>query len=106
MTKKSYLNDNKDVIEGFTKAIQKGLDYVFTHTDKEVAEVITNYFPDTSMNDLITITERYIEIDAWFDNTYISEEDFNHIQEIMENSGELSKKAPYNKLVDMTYSNK
>ena len=24
----------------------------------------------------------------------------------MENSGELSKKAPYNKLVDMTYSNK
>ena len=52
MTKKSYLEDNKDVIEGFTKAIQKGLDYVFTYTDKEVAEVITSYFPDTSMNDL------------------------------------------------------
>ena len=43
MTKKSYLNDNKDIIEGFTKAIQKGLDYVFTHTDKEVAEVIVTF---------------------------------------------------------------
>lgn len=104
--KKSYIEENPEVIEGFTRAINKALDYVHTHSAEEIAENIIDYFPDTSMNDLITITERYMEIDAWFDNTYISEEDFNHIQEIMENSGELSKKAPYNKLVDMTYSNK
>jgi len=63
MTKKSYLEDNKDIIEGFTKAIPKGLDYVFTHTDKEVAEVITKHFPDTSMNDLTESIKRYRDAD-------------------------------------------
>ena len=57
MTKKSYLEDNKEIIQGFTKAIQKGLDYVFTHSDSEVAEVITSYFPDTSMNDLLKLSK-------------------------------------------------
>ena len=99
MTKKSYLKDNKDIIEGFTKAIQKGLDYVFTHTDKEVAEVITSYFPDTSMNDLTEVIKRYRNADSWYRTTYITKEGFDRVQDIMDNSGKLEKKAPYNKLV-------
>ena len=44
-----------------------------------------------------------MDIDAWYDSSFISEVDFNHIQEIVENAGELEKKAPYEKLVDTTY---
>ena len=106
MTKKSYLEDNKDVIEGFTKAIQKGLDYVFTHTDKEVAEVITSYFPDTSMNDLTEVIKRYRDADSWYSTTYITEEGFDRVQDIMDNSGKLDKKAPYDKLVNNEYNKK
>ena len=73
MTKKSYLEDNK--------AIQKSLNYVFTHSDSEVVEVITSYFPDTSMNDL-------------------TEEGFDRVQDTMDNSDKLEKKAPYKKLVN------
>lgn len=65
-----------------------------------------DYFPDVSMNDLTKIVQRYMDIDAWFDSTYITEKDFNHIQEIIQNSGELDKKAPYNKLVLTKYSKK
>jgi len=106
MTKKSYLEDNKDVIEGFVSAIQKGLDYVFTHTDKEVAEVITSYFPDTSMNDLTEVIKRYRDADSWYRTTYITEEGFDRVQDIMDNSGKLDKKAPYEKLVNNAYNKK
>ena len=106
MTKKSYLEDNKNIIEGFTKAIQKGLDYVFTHTDKEVAEVITSYFPDTSMNDLTEVIKRYRDADSWYTTTYITEEGFDRVQDIMDNSDKLEKKAPYDKLVNNEYNKK
>lgn len=97
--RKSYIEENEDVIKGFTKAINKGLDYVHNHSAKEVAEKIASYFPDTSINDLEKQVQNYMDIDAWFTDTSISEEDFNHIQEIVENAGELNKKAPYDKLV-------
>lgn len=102
--KKSYIEKNPKVIEGFNKAIQKGLDYVHSHSDEEVAKVILNHFPDTSLNDLTNIVKRYREIDSWYDNTFIAEKDFNHIQEIMENAGELEKRAPFDKLVTNEYS--
>lgn len=104
--RKSYIENNPDVIEGFTNAIQKGLDYVHSHTDEEIALVILDYFPDTSLNDLTKIVKRYKDIDSWFETTYIKEENFNHIQKIMESALELDKKAPFSELVDNTYSKK
>ena len=104
--KKSYIEKNPDIIEGFTRAIQKGIDYVFENSDKEVAEVILDYFPDTSLNDLTKIVKRYRENDSWFKTTLITEEDFNHIQEIMKSSGELDKFVPYKDLVDTTFTKK
>ena len=104
--KKSYIEQNPDVIEGFTKAIQKGLDYVHNHTSEEIAKNIKDYFPDTSDEDLITIVQRYKDIDSWYDTTYISEDDFKHIQEIVKNAGQLDENAPYSKLVDNKYAEK
>ena len=102
--KKSYIEKNPKVIEGFNKAIQKGLDYVFNHSNGEIADVIADYFPDTSKKDLTAIVKRYKDSDSWFTTTFIEKKDFNHIQEIMKNAGHLDKKAPYDKLVDNTFS--
>ena len=104
--KKSYIEKNPDVIESFTKAIQKGLNFVHNNNSEKIADAIIDYFPDTSRNDLVKIIDRYKDIDSWYDTTYINEKDFNHIQTIMENAGELDKKAPYNKLVDNSYNEK
>lgn len=102
-TKKSYLEKNPDVLKGFTKAINRGLEYVHSHSADEIASVIADYFPDVSRNDLTKIVKRYMEIDAWFDTPEIKEENFNHIQEIMDNAKELDKKAPFDKLVNNLY---
>ncbi len=104
--KKSYIDANPKVIEGFTKAIQKGLDYTHTHTAKEIASIILPYFPDVSLNDLEAIMQRYIDNDSWFDTTYIEETNFNHIQEIAENAHQLDKRAPYDKLVNNSFTKK
>ena len=104
--KKSYIENNKDVIKGFSRAIQKGIDYVKNHSSEDIAKVILNYFPDVSLSDLTLIVDRYKNIDSWYDTTLITEENFNHVQEIMESAGELTKKAPYDKLVDTRFSSK
>ena len=98
-TKKSFIESNPEVIEGFNKAIQKGLDYVHNNDAKNIAEVIIDYFPDTSLSDLETIISRYKSIDSWFETTYINEEDFNHVQDIMESANQLDQRAPYDKLI-------
>jgi len=102
--KQSYINENPDIIQGFTTAIQKGLDYVHTHKASEIADIILEYFPDTAKNDLEIIIQRYKDIDSWFTTTYINEEDFNHIQDIAENAGQLDKRAPFDKLVTNNFS--
>lgn len=102
--KKSYIDKNPETIKGFTKAIQKGLDYTFNHSDEELAKLIKDYFPDTSYNDLVNTIKNYRQIDSWFQTTYISEDGFNHIQEIMKYNDVLDKKAPYKLLVDNTYN--
>lgn len=104
--KKSYIENNPKVIEGFTKAIQKGLDFTYTNSDEEIAKTIAPYFPDTSISDLTKIVKRYRDNDSWFKTTYIEEDAFNHIQDIMESAGELNKRAPYSDLVTNKYSKK
>ena len=102
--KKSYIESHEKEIEGFTRAIQKGLDYVYTHSDEEVANAIASYFPDTEIEDLIKIVKRYRDNDSWFKTTMITEEDYKNIEEIMKNAGELTESAPYDKLVTTKFS--
>lgn len=95
----SYIEKNKELIKNFDKAIQKGLDYVKNHTDKEVAQTILKQFPDTSLNDLESAVKRYRENDTWPETTKFSEESFNHLQDIMIDNGVLEEKVDYNRLM-------
>ena len=97
--KKSYIEKNKDIIDGFTKAVDKGLKYVKETDSSVVAKDIYEYFPELSLNDLTAIIERYKTNDAWPDTSSITKEDFNHLQDIIISAGELDKKASYKKLV-------
>ena len=95
----SYLENNKEVIEKFTKAIQKWLDYVHENDSKEIAEVILPFFPDTSLNDLIVVLDRYKENDTWPKETTFTKESFDHLQDIMISANELKEKVNYDDLI-------
>lgn len=97
--KKSYMEKNKDIIDGFTKAVDKGLKYVKETDSSVVAKDIYEYFPELSLNDLTAIIERYKTNDAWASSSEITKKDFDHLQEIIISAGELDKKAPFEKLI-------
>lgn len=101
--RKSFIENNPDIIEGFTRAINKALIYVNEKSSDDIAKNIIDYFPDTSMNDLITIVEEYKKGDAWKQNITINEEEWNHIQDIIISAGELESYAPYKDLIYTKY---
>ena len=97
--KKSFINENENTINGFIKAINKGLEYVYSTDSKIVADDVQGFFLDTKKEDLSIMIDRYKENEAWPKNSLINEKEFDHIQNIIINANELDKKAPYNKLV-------
>lgn len=104
--KKSYIEENKDIIEKFTRAISKGLKYVDENEPKVIAKDILEYFPDTTLETVTNAVKRYKEIDAWYKTPEISKEDFDRIQDIMIDSGTLENKVNYEKLVDTRFFTK
>lgn len=103
-TKKSYIENNEQLIQNFTNAIYKGQQWVKTHTAQEIAEVIKDFFPDTGVDSLTTAVQSYINIDAWNDTPILKEDSFNKLQEVMSEAGELTQKAPYDKIVNNKYA--
>lgn len=97
--RKSYIENNMDVITYFSDAIQKGLDFTHSHSAEEIAKIILDYFPDTSLDDLTKLVDRYKKIDSWYKTTHIDEDSYNHVLEIIDAAGELKGIAPYDKLI-------
>ena len=96
---KSYIDSNPETIKAFRKSINQGIEFTKSHTDEEIAELLVDYFPDISLNDIKNVVKRYRDIDSWYDSTNISKEGFEHMQDIIEYNGFLDKRVDYNILV-------
>lgn len=105
-TRQSYLNEHPELIQGFVNALQKGMDYVQTHTPEEIAEIISPQFKETSLEDITTIVTRYYEQDTWKKDLIFQEESFTLLQDILDEAGELKERVPYEKLVTTTFAEK
>lgn len=101
---KSYMNENPEIIQKFTNAIQKGLDYVNSHTPEEISKIIKPQFEETDDTTLKTIVERYYNQDTWKEDTVLTEDAFNLLLDILDNAGELSQRVDYEDLVTTAYS--
>lgn len=95
----SYIESHKDIIKGFTNAIQKGLDFVNNNDSKTIALAIIDYFPDTTLSDLQGVIDRYKNQDTWPTTTEFTEESFNHLQEIMMAADAIDEMVPYKDLI-------
>lgn len=101
--RKSYIENNPKIIKSFCNAIQKGLNYVKNNDPETIAQKIISFFPDTSHSDLTKMIERYKNGNAWKEKININEEEWNHLQDIMIASKELTEKSPYDKLIYTKY---
>lgn len=106
MATSAYIEQNADVIQKFTNAIQKGQTWVKEHSSAEIAEVILPQFPDSDKETLTIIIDRYKQQDTWKENTLFDKDGFTLIQDIMEQGGELSGRVPYKDMIVTTFSEK
>ena len=104
--KQSYMEKNPQIIQKFTNAIQEGLDYVNSHTAEEIARTIKPQFPETDLDKLTMIVERYQKQDTWKGDTIFQKDSFDLLQNILEEAGELEERVPYEDLVTTEYARK
>lgn len=104
--KDSYLEENPEIIQSFTNALQKGMDYVNSHSAEEIAKVIAPQFSETDVTTIATIVERYKEQDTWKDNLVFEEESFTLLNDILIEADQLKEAVPYEKLVTTEFAKK
>ena len=85
-------------------ALQKGMDYVQSHTPEEIAEVIEPQFPETDLDTVTAIVKRYYDQDTWKENLVFGQDGFELLQDILEDAGELGERAEYEELVQTEYA--
>ena len=102
--KKSYINENEDIIQKFTNAIYKGEQWVKEHSAEEIAKCILSFFPGTEEELITTAVQSYKDIEAWNEIPVLEQEGFDRLQEVMLMAGELPNKAPYEQIVNNKYS--
>lgn len=104
--RKSYMEENPELVQKFTNAIQRGIDYVNSHTSEEIARTIAPQFQETPVEKIALIVERYKAQDTWKEDTVFEQESFDLLQNILEEAGELDERVPYADLVTTEFSKK
>ena len=99
MAKQSYIDKNGDKIEGLLRAVTKAIKYIDTENVDMVAELLTDYFIDTSVESIKTSLESYKKIDAWVKNMAMEEQAFTRLQDVIELAGELEKRVEFKDVV-------
>ena len=102
--KKSYLEEHPDVIQAFTNALQKGMDYVQNHTPEEISDVIAPQFAETDKDTITTIVRRYYDQDTWKEDLIFSKDAFDLLCNILRLSGVLEDAVSYEDLVDTAFA--
>ena len=102
--KKSYLAMHPDLIQRFTSALQKGMDYVNSHTAEEIAKTIQPQFSDTPLENITKIVKRYQDQDTWKENLIFERSSFELLENILEEAGELQTRVPYENLVTTEFA--
>jgi NitT/TauT family transport system substrate-binding protein len=103
---KSFIEQNPQVIQKFTNAIYRAQKWIRQNSPQEVAKAIQPSFPDTDLDILTTVVERYLSIDAWCQTPVMNSDSFMRLQEIISTAGELEKTVDFNAIVDNSFAKK
>nr|WP_236251285.1 MULTISPECIES: ABC transporter substrate-binding protein [Bacillus] len=106
MAKESYLKKNKETAEKFTRAIYKAQKWVKSHSSKEAALSIQDYFKDTDLSIIASSIERYKKQDSFALHPVLDAEEWNQLQTIMDEAGELPKHISHQELVNTQIAEK
>ncbi len=102
----SFIKEHPELIQSFINALQKGLDYVNSHTPEEIAKIIEPQFAETELGTITTIVKRYYDQDTWPEDLIFRKESFELLEHILMEAGELEEMLPYEDLVNTDFAKK
>lgn len=103
--KESYIASHPKLIQSFTNALQKGMEYTAEHASEEIAAAIAPQFPETDVKTIAAIVSRYKEQDTWKKDVIFTEDAYALLLDILEESGKLSGRPEYESLIDASFAN-
>lgn len=106
MAKESFLKDDKETVEKFTRALKKAQDWVQETDAAEIAKVIQPFFEDIDVDTMETVIDRYKEQGSFATDPILDEEEWNNLQDIMDEAGELPARVKYDDLVNTNFAEK
>ncbi|OXS56144.1 hypothetical protein B1B00_17675 [Bacillus sp. DSM 27956] len=106
MAKDSYMKENKETVEKFTKALYKAQQWVEEHSAADIAKVIEPYFEDTEVDLIETVVDRYKSQGSFATDPILDEEEWNNLQAIMDEAGELPQSIEHKTLVNTSIAEK
>ena len=106
ITKQSYMDNNQETVQSFTNAVYEAQQWVAQHSNEEIADAIEPHFADIDRETLLMVIERYKEQDTWATNPILDKEEYHNLEAVMEYSGELKAKVPYDKIVNTDFAKK
>lgn len=101
---KDYLSDNSETINKFTRAIKKGLEFVYSASMDELVAALSPSFVSSDNEEMTRVMTNYLNIQAWPTSLELKEENYNRLIEIVTMAGELDKPAPFENIVNNTFS--
>lgn len=104
MAEQSYLKEDKETVEKFTRALKKAQDWVQESDASEIAKVIQPYFEDTDLDTMETVINRYKEQGSFATDPILDEEEWNNLQDIMDEAGELPSRISHDELVNTDFA--
>ena len=106
MTKESFIQENTEVVEKYTRAIYKAQQWVNEQSAEEIAKVIEPYFEGTEFDIITSSVNRYKEQESYALDPLLDEKEWNNLQDIMDESGELPKRLDYETFVNTEIAKK
>ncbi|KML35172.1 hypothetical protein VL12_01330 [Rossellomorea marisflavi] len=106
MAKESYMKKNDETVDKFTRALYKAQQWVDQASAKEIAEVIAPYFEDTDPAIMETVVDRYKSQGSFATDPVLDQEEWENLQNIMDEAGELPERIDHDTLVNTSIAEK
>ncbi|MDI6906447.1 MAG: hypothetical protein QMC81_03005, partial [Thermoanaerobacterales bacterium] len=88
-----------DVLVAYTRALVRAHGWLARHSPREIAALVGPFFPQFNYETLVRMIERGKQCDLWPETPLPDRSQFDALQRILVESGELRKPIPFERLV-------
>jgi NitT/TauT family transport system substrate-binding protein len=104
MSRKSFIDTHPETVQKFTNAIYKAQQWVDSHSAEEVADAVAGFFEGIDRDIMVSSIDRYKKQGSFATDPIVDEEEYNNLEKVMEYSGELKKRVPYEAIINTTFA--